>query len=142
MDLAEGQCQYEASDSTTKPNQNTNLQQLDPPPAIHYRSYKLQLFSSERDRQNPRGFTSTVCHELRRNGIKRKNYCYVVAQRHAESREWQGFRIALDYRNKSRRSLAKSHVSQVDSCDLCQTGVGGFPLLGNSLGWSEIPACC
>ena len=38
-----------------------------------------------------------VCRELRRNGIKWKNYCYVVVQRHAESHEWQGFRIVLDY---------------------------------------------
>lgn len=37
---------------------------------------------------------SAVSRELRRNGMSRDNYCYVAAQRHAESHEWKGFRIA------------------------------------------------
>lgn len=37
---------------------------------------------------------STVSRELGRDGMTRENYCYVAAQRHAESREWKGIRIA------------------------------------------------
>jgi transposase, IS30 family len=52
-------------------------------------------FSPQKDIAKAIGVSaSTVCRELRRSGMTRQTYCHVVAQQHAESRDWQGFRIA------------------------------------------------
>jgi IS30 family transposase len=39
---------------------------------------------------------STITRELHRNGMNQKTYCYMAAQRHAESQEWKGRRIAAE----------------------------------------------
>jgi IS30 family transposase len=39
---------------------------------------------------------STITRELHRNGMNQKTYCYMAAQRHAESQEWKGRRMASE----------------------------------------------
>ena len=69
--------------------------------------------------------TSTVSRELRRCGMTRENYCDVAAQRHAESREWQGLRIAPELLEQVEAKLCEEQWSPEQiSATFAKTAVG------------------
>lgn len=68
---------------------------------------------------------STVSRELRREGMTRESYCYVAAQRHAESQEWHGFQIAPELWEQVETKLREEQWSpQQISATFAKTDVG------------------
>lgn len=68
---------------------------------------------------------SNVSRELRRGGMNRESYCYVEAQRHADSREWKGVRISPEVWRRVEEKLRDQQWSpQQISATLAISGEG------------------
>ena len=68
---------------------------------------------------------SNVSREVRRGGMNRASYCYVAAQRHADSREWKGVRICPEVWKRVEEKLCGQQWSpQQISATLAITGEG------------------
>ena len=76
---------------------------------------------------------STVSRELRRGGMARGSYCFVAAQRHAESREWKGRRVApevLALAERARAAVAALELVDMEGADLAVSTSVGVAELG------------